>query len=118
MFEIYHDKAKIELNKENFDKSADIIKECLQKIESIGSDFYTFECKLALAKIYGELDEMNSVDKAEDLYKQVLEGHSKLFNDLNEKIINDKNDLIKFYLKQEKFEVNSTLILNFNNYFF
>lgn len=93
------------MNKKNYEKSVDIISECLQKIESIGSDFYVYECKLALAKIYTDLQDMNSIDKSEDLYKQTLEDYSKIFNNLNEKIIHTKNELVKLYLKQEKYDV-------------
>lgn len=107
LFEIYNDKAKIELNKKNFEKSTDIINECLQKFEVISSDFYVYECKLALAKIYAESEDMNSIYKAEDLYLQTLESFSRIFTDVNEKIINTKNDLVKLYLKQEKLDVKS-----------
>lgn len=46
---------------------------------------------------------MNSSSKAEELYQQVLAGFSKN-SILNEKIIQVKDEFIKFYLKQEKYE--------------
>lgn len=77
----------------------------MEKFELLGSDFYINECKLTLAKIYSQLDDMNSVDKAEDLYNQVINRHEEMFANLNEKILNAKSDLVKFYLKQEKYDV-------------
>ena len=106
---MYTDKAKIEVIKENYHKSVDIVKECLQQVEEIASEFYSLECKLALAKIFSEVDDMNSSSKAEELYQQVLGGFSKNYT-LNEKIIQVKDEFIKFYLKQEKYEESFQLL--------
>ncbi len=62
---------------------------------------------MKLANVFTELDDMNSSSKAEDLFKEALEEYAKLNNEkLAEKAIKAKDDLAKFYLKQEKIEVN------------
>ena len=47
---------------------------------------------------------MNSSSKAEDLFKEMLES-TKLKEHLNEKDLKIKDEFVKFYLKQEKYEV-------------
>ncbi|CAF0810696.1 unnamed protein product [Brachionus calyciflorus] len=104
LIEVYTDKATIELKKENYEKSVDILKECMDKIKISESDFYILECKMALARIFSEFDDMNSSAKSEDMYKECIDGYKKMFVNLNEKLIIAKDELVKFYLKQEKYE--------------
>jgi hypothetical protein len=64
------------------------------------------ELKVSLANIYAELDDMNSSSKAEDLLKEAVDEYAKIFDkNLSEKTIKAKDDLAKYYLKQEKFDV-------------
>ena len=49
---------------------------------------------------------MNSSSKAEYIYKEVLDEYYKMFDkSINEKIIDVKENLTKFYLKHDKYEV-------------
>lgn len=72
------------------------------------------ELKVSLAEIYSDLDDMNSSSKAEDLLREAVDEYSKIFDkNLSEKAIKSKEDLAKFYLKQEKYDVK----LIYNTYF-
>ena len=56
--------------------------------------------------VFSELDDMNSSSKAEEIFKEVAESYSKLNNKkTNEKEIKINEELVKYYLKQEKFQV-------------
>lgn len=62
------------------------------------------ECKYSLAKVFSDLDDMNSSDKAEELFKEVIESYGKLPIIFREKLIKAKDDLSKYYLKQDKYD--------------
>ena len=64
-----------------------------------------------MALIFANLDDMNSSSKAENLFTELIEENlSANENKVNEKGIKLKDEFIRFYLKQEKYEV--------KNYFF
>ncbi len=64
------------------------------------------ECKLNLAIVFSELDDMNSASKAESLFEEICQSYSQLANmKPNDKEIKAKDEFVKFYLKQEKYEV-------------
>jgi hypothetical protein len=64
------------------------------------------ECKLSQAFVFSELDDMNSASKAEDLLQEVANSYNVLFKGkVSDKEIKCKEELVKFYLKQDKFEV-------------
>ena len=64
------------------------------------------DCKLSLALVYAKLDDMNSLDKAEDLFNEMIEENTKQHKSrTNEKGLKLKDELVKFYLKQEKYDV-------------
>ena len=56
---------------------------------------------------------MNSASKAEDLYTDVYNSYRAFYNKkVNEKEIRAKEELVKFYLKQEKYEDASRYLVN------
>jgi len=61
---------------------------------------------VSLANIYAEFDDMNSSSKAEDLLKEAVDEYAKILDkNHSEKAIKAKEDLAKYYLKQEKLDV-------------
>jgi hypothetical protein len=62
------------------------------------------ECKLNLSRTLSELDVVNDLDKAELLIKEILELSSNSSRISKEKYFEIKDEMIKFHLKQEKFE--------------
>jgi hypothetical protein len=51
---------------------------------------------------------MNSVSKAEDLFNEVCNSYSQLANlKPNDREIRAKEEFVRFFLKQERYEVNN-----------
>lgn len=48
---------------------------------------------------------MDSSLQAEKLFKEMIHTHSIISDSVNEKIVKVKDELVKFYLKQERFDV-------------
>ena len=66
------------------------------------------DCKFNLAKTYANLDGLNNSSNAENFFNDSIELFEKVFNgSLNAKILNSKEELVKFYLKQDRYEVMS-----------
>ena len=64
------------------------------------------DCKFNLAKTYANLGDLNSAFNAENFFNDSIELFEKVFNgSLNAKVLNSKEELVKFYLKQDRYEV-------------
>ena len=59
-----------------------------------------------MALILPEFDDMTSSDKAEKLFKEIIDEETKL-NDgrISERGLKYEEEFVKFYLKQERYEV-------------
>lgn len=60
-------------------------------------------CKFSLAKIYSELEDITSATNAENRFKECIELYEKLKYD--EKILKAEDEMVKFFLKQDRFDV-------------
>lgn len=107
---IYKDKSKIELNKggkESFLKAIDYAKAAIQIAEEQQETSLVWigDTKLNLAKIFAQKDDMNSSNKAEELFKEVVGTFTKASESVNEHMIKAKDELVKFYLKEQRYDV-------------
>lgn len=105
---IYRDKSKLELEKsdqESFLKAVDYAKAAIQIADESGLQVLIGDCKLNLAKIFAQKDDMNSSNKAEELFKEVVGSFTKATDAVNEHTVKAKDELVKFYLKEHRYEV-------------
>lgn len=61
------------------------------------------DCKLKLAKLLTDLDDMNSSMSAELLFKECIETYVTNLSEKHAKVLKAKEGLAKYYLTQEKF---------------
>ena len=76
--------------------------------KSSGHSELALTSKFMLAQVIAELDDMNSCSKAEELFKEAIEGYNRLNG--RAKSIEVKEELAKFHLKQDKYDVSSTCL--------
>ena len=69
-----------------------------------GSESLLVECKLNLSRTLSELEVVNDLDKAESLLQEILELSSNSTRLSKEKYFEIKDEMIKFHLKQDKYE--------------
>lgn len=97
------------MNKMNYDTAVDIINDAIARCDK--NERLINHCKLNLALVFSELDDMNSASKAEDLFQELISSYSAM-NDgkCSEKEISVKEEFVKFYLKQEKYYEATSLL--------
>lgn len=63
------------------------------------------EAKLNLAKIFAQRDDQHSSSKAEEMFLEVIGLFTKATQTVNSYTIKTKDELVKFYLKLQRYEV-------------
>lgn len=64
------------------------------------------DCRLSLALVFAQLDDMNSSSKAETLLNEIIMSYNSIYEgNLSERMLKAKDELVKFYLKQDKYDV-------------
>jgi hypothetical protein len=106
LIEILVDKASLEKDQENFKEAVHLLKDAIRLAESCGSVRAHIDTKFELAQLYSLVDDVNSASNAESIFKECIELYEKSF-EKSEKLLKIKEQLIKFYLTQERYEVRS-----------
>ena len=63
------------------------------------------DAKLNAAKIFAQRDDQNSSSKAEELFLETVGLFTKATQTVNPHTIKSKDELVKFYLRLQRYEV-------------
>ena len=111
LIEILEEKASLEKNRDNLREAVALQKDAIRIAETFGSKSILLNCKFNLAKLYADQDDLTSSENSEDLFKECIEIHEKNFDEVTEKILKIKEEFVKFYLRQDKYDVRFVRLL-------